>query len=86
MEALVSSFVMSAATIIQPRGRPLSPTMTAMREVDRALRPPGKPVWKLSWRLPQEISESYIVQPFLDICERQAVATKFCMEDLLEIP
>jgi hypothetical protein len=60
--------------------------MAAMREVYRALCAPDKPVWKLSWRLPPEVFESHVVRPFLGICERQGVATKFCMRDFVQIP
>jgi hypothetical protein len=66
--------------------RPLGPTMAAMCEVYPALCAPSKPVWKLSWRLPPEVFEPHIVQPFREICKRQGVATKFCMKNLVEIP
>ena len=83
----VRHVVYSTAKIVQLRGTAFSPTMAAMREVYKALCAPGKPVWRdFSWRLPPEVCEPHIVQPFREICRRAGVADKFCMRDLVEIP
>jgi DNA repair photolyase len=77
--------VYSPVKIVQPRGRPLSATMTALRDLYRALSAPDRPVWRGgSWRLPKEVADEHVVGPFLDICRRAGVAAKFCMRDLVE--
>ena len=78
--------VYSPVKIVQPRGRPLSATMTALRDLCSALCAPGKPVWRGgSWRLPKEVADEHVVGPFLETCRRAGVAAKFCMRDLVEI-
>ena len=78
--------VYSPVKIVQPRGRQLSATMTALRDLYKALSAPGRPVWRGgSWRLPKNVADEHVVGPFLDICQRAGVAAKFCMRDLVEI-
>jgi len=78
--------VYSPVKIVQPRGRPLSTTMTALRDLYRALCAPGRPAWRGgSWRLPKQVADEHVVGPFLDICQRAGVTAKFCMRDLVEI-
>ena len=61
--------------------------MTAMRELYKALSMPGKPAWQGgSWRLPRNVCDNHVVQPFLALCGQQAVPAKFCMKDLIETP
>lgn len=81
-EVGVRHVVDSAAKIVRPWGRALSPTRAAMREVYRALCSPGKPVKKPSWRLPRRSSSRTSFSQFV----KSVVAAKFCMRDLLEIP
>jgi DNA repair photolyase len=79
--------VYSAAKIVQPRGRQLSPTMAAMRRLYEAICAPSKPVWRgFSWRLPQHVAEQQVVRPFVEICKHRGVAARFCMRDLVQIP
>ena len=83
----VRHIVYSAAKIVHLRGRTLSPTMAALRTLYQSLSVPDKPVWRGgSWRLPREICNSHVVQPFLEICRRRGLRAKFCMQDLLETP
>ena len=85
LEVGVRHVVYSPVKIVQPRGRPLSATMTALRDVYKALSAPGRPVWRGgSWRLPKEVADEHVVGPFLGICQRAGVAAKFCMRDLVE--
>lgn len=85
-EVRVRHIVYSAAKIVKPRGGSLSTTMAAMRDLYAALSAPGKPLWRGgSWRLPREIADKHVVEPFLQICGRRGVSAKFCMTDLLEI-
>ena len=82
----VRHVVYSPVKIVQPRGRPISATMAALRDSYRALSAPGRPVWRGgSWRLPKEVADEHVIGPFLDICQRTGVAAKFCMRDLVEI-
>lgn len=85
-EVDVHHIVYSPAKVVKPRGSSLSPTMAAMRDLYAALSAPSKPEWRGgSWRLPREIADKYVVEPFLQICRRRGVSAKFCMTDLLEI-
>ena len=79
--------VYSPAKIVQPRGRPHSPTMRAMRQAYESLAAPQKLVFRGgAWRLPSDVSDRYIVGPFLDVCRREGVRAKHCMQNLLETP
>ena len=84
-EVGVRHVVYSAVKVVQPRGRQLSATMAAVRDLYRTLSAPGKPVWRGgSWRLPKKVADDHVVGPFLEICQRAGVAAKFCMRDLIE--
>jgi DNA repair photolyase len=86
-EVGVRHIVYSPVKIVQPRGRSLSPTMAALRELYRALSAPSRPVWRGgSWRLPNEAAAKHVVGPFLNVCQQAGIAAKFCMQDLTEIP
>ena len=79
--------VYSPVKIVQPRYRKMTPAMTQVKEVYRAMAYPAKPVWRGgSFRLPKEISDREIVHPFLRICEEVGVRAKFCMTNLIETP
>lgn len=81
----VRHVVYSPVKIVQPRGRPLSETMSALLDLYRALSAPSRPVRRGgSWRLPKAVADELVVGPFLDICQRAGVAAKFCMRDLVE--
>jgi len=85
-EVGVQHVVYSPVKIVQPRGRPLSATMVALRDLYTVLSAPGKPVWRGgSWRLPKVVADEHVVGPFLEICQRAGVAAKFCMSDLIEV-
>ncbi len=85
-EVGVQHVVYSPVKIVQPRGRPISATMAALRDLYSALSAPGRPVWRGgSWRLPKEVADEHVVGPFLEICRQAGVAAKFCMRDLVEI-
>ncbi len=84
-EVGVRHVVYSPVKVVQPRGRQLSVTMAAMRDLYKALSAPSKPVWRGgSSRLPKEVADEHVVGPFLEICERAGVTAKFCMRDLVE--
>lgn len=84
-EVGVRHVVYSPVKIVQPRGRPLSPTMSALLDLYKALSAPGRPVRRGgSWRLPKEVADELVVGPGLDLCQRAGVTAKFCMRDLVE--
>ena len=79
--------VYSTAKIVQTRNRRLSPTMRALREVYRLMASPRKLVFRgAAWRLPGDVANSRIVDPFLDICRRESVPARHCKHNLLETP
>jgi DNA repair photolyase len=85
-EVGVRHVVYSPVKIVQPRGRPLSETMSALLDLYTVLSAPGRPVRRGgSWRLPKAVADELVVGPFLDICQRAGIAAKFCMRDLVEI-
>jgi DNA repair photolyase len=80
----VRHVVWSVAKIVKPRGRPLSPTVAALRPAYTHLAGGQKLVFRGgSWRLPDEVARQRIIEPFLAICRKQGVAAKFCMANLL---
>jgi DNA repair photolyase len=86
-ELQVRHVVYSPAKIVQPRGRKLTPTMRALREVYSACAYPERLVFRGgSWRLPEAIARAHVVQPFLELCRRQNVTAKYCKHNLIETP
>ncbi len=86
-EVNVRHIVYSATRIVQPRGQMLSETMKALRDLYHALSAPGKAPWGHGgWRLPPQVSDQHVIPPFRDICSREGVTAKFCMQDLIETP
>jgi len=79
--------VYSAAKIVQPRGRKLSPTMQAMRQVYNCVAEPEKPIFRGgAWRLPDAFARSQVTEPFLETCRRVGVTAKYCKHNLIETP
>lgn len=83
----VRHIVYSPVKIVQPRRQKLSATMESLRRVYQTITLPGKPIWHNgSWRLPYDIAEVNIIRPFLEICNRHGVKTKYCKQNLIETP
>ena len=81
----VQHVVYSPAKITQPRGRKLSDTMRVMRTAYEHFVAPEKLTFRGgSWRISQQITQTKIVQPFLEICERERVTAKYCKQNLVE--
>lgn len=86
-EIEASHVVYSAAKIVQPRGRKLSPVMQAMRKAYESAAAPGKLIFRGgAWRLPDPVADRCVTQPFLQVCERIGVKAKHCKRDLIETP
>ncbi len=76
--------VYSAAKIVQPRSRPLSDTMRAMRQAYEFLAAPQRLIFRGgAWRLPADVVNSQIVKPFLDVCRREGIPARHCKHNLL---
>ena len=83
----VRHVVYSPVKIVQPRRSKMGPEMSCLLEVYRAIARPEKLVWRGgSWRLPPSTAERYVTAPFLDICQRNGLTAKFCMQNLVETP
>lgn len=86
-EIKVKHIVYSTAKIVQPRGRKLSQSMRTLRNVYESFAAPEKLTWRGgSWRLPYAVANEKIIQPFLEICQKKGIATKFCKQNLIETP
>jgi len=76
--------VYSAAKIVQPRSRPLSDTMRAMLQAYKFLAALQKLIFRGgAWRLPADVADNHIVNPFLDICRREGIPARHCKHNLL---
>ncbi len=77
--------VYSAVKITQPRGRAISHIMESIRAIYADLAGPSGLVFHGgSWRLPENITNNSVIQPFLDICRNYAMPAKHCMQNLIE--
>jgi DNA repair photolyase len=84
-EVRVLRVVFSPAKIVRSRDAGLADPMRRLRDVYAHMTAPEKLVWRGgSWRLPQAVSDRYIVAPLLEICRCEGVPAKFCMCNLLE--
>lgn len=79
--------VYSAAKIVQPRGRKLSPVMQAMRRAyECATGPSGLTFRGGAWRLPESIATRRVTQPFLEVCRLVGINARHCKRSLIETP
>jgi hypothetical protein len=79
--------VYSVAKIIQPRFKPIDPTMAKLKRVYQHLASPGPLVYRGgSHRLPDTIAKQQIIAPFLALCRTHHQKAMFCKENLLSTP
>ena len=77
--------VYSAAKIVQPRGRKLSPVMQAMRRAyECAAGPSGLTFRGGAWRLPESVADRRVTQPFLEVCRLVGINARHCKRGLIE--
>ncbi|MHB1156105.1 MAG: SPL family radical SAM protein [Phycisphaerales bacterium] len=82
----VHHVVYSPAKIVQPRMRPLSPTMQRMKMLYEAVAAPERLVFRGgSWRLPP-VAQAAVTSPLSDLCRRYDVPAKCCWQNLIETP
>lgn len=68
-------------------GRALTAWYRKLRDVYRHMAGHEKlPFRSGSWRLPYEIADQAVIQPFLDICKKHGVKAKFCAQNLIATP
>lgn len=79
--------VYSVAKITQPRFKPLSETMQKLKQAYEHLCNPQRLVFSGgSWRLPHNIAQPHVVEPFLDICHRYNIPITYCKQNLVSTP
>ena len=77
----------SAAKIVRPRFRKMSPVMQQMKRAYEYLAAPNRLKFQGgSWRLPPEIVQDCVTEPFAALCRAHDVDSKFCMRNLIETP
>jgi len=79
--------VYSVAKIVQPRFKPISQIMKNLKQSYEHLACPRQLVFRGgSWRLPREVAQHHIIEPFLKICQNNHILAKFCKQNLVETP
>ncbi len=79
--------VYSVTKITQPRFKPLSETMQKLKQAYEHLCKPQRLTFSGgSWRLPHDIAQQYVVEPFLDICRRYNMPATYCKHNLVSTP
>ncbi len=83
----VMHIVYSVAKILRPRKGALSVVMSSFLEGYRYLAGSNNLEFRGgSWRLPWNIAQEHVVEPFVDLCSRRGLATKFCKQNLITTP
>ena len=83
----VIKIVYSVAKITLPRFKPLSETMQNLKRVYEHVAQPQRLVFHGgSWRLPHNIAQHHVVEPFLAICRRYDMPAMFCKQNLVSTP
>ncbi|MCX7934923.1 MAG: hypothetical protein N3A66_06650 [Planctomycetota bacterium] len=76
--------IYSVAKICRPRGQPLAPAMRRLLACYRHVAGERGLVWKGgSWRLPAEVAQDFIVEPFLAMCRAHGISARFCLHNLI---
>jgi DNA repair photolyase len=79
--------VYSVAKVVVPRYKPMTEQMNRLKQVYEYLADGNKLVFRGgSWRLPQNIAKTHIVDPFIEICNKYDMKACFCKQNLLETP
>jgi DNA repair photolyase len=86
-ELATPHLIYSVAKITWPRCGSLSPVMERMKQVYQHLST-GQPLTFHggSWRLPEGTAKTFVVGPFLDLCDRYSISAKPCKTNLIETP
>lgn len=74
----------SVAKIVSPRYKSMPGPMLQLKKVYENMVNHKKLVFRGgSWRLPDEVAEEYIVEPFKEICNKHEMKAYFCKQNLL---
>ena len=83
----VRHIVYSTAKITQSRYRTMNDTMQKMKAVYQAFATPQRLDWQGgSYRLPRDIAQQKILDPFLQACQQHNLTAKFCKQNLITTP
>ena len=83
----VRRIVYSVAKITQPRFKQLSPPMQNLKRAYEHLANPQRLAFRGgSWRLPHDIAQQHVVEPFTTICHRYNMPATFCKQNLVSTP
>ncbi|MCJ7543429.1 MAG: hypothetical protein MUP47_02505 [Phycisphaerae bacterium] len=86
-EVEVMHVVHSVAKLPRPRGGVTSEVMKKLLSGYRHLARSEKLTFRGgSWRLPDDIARSQIVEPFLALCRHHGLAAQFCKQNLIKTP
>ena len=86
-EAQVQHIIYSVARIVQPRYRKMSETMQKMKAVYQTYAEGQKLLYQGgSYRLPTQIAQQKILNPFLQLCDQNNLPAKYCRQNLLSTP
>ena len=87
VEVRALHIVYSVAKIILPRSKPMSPTMQNLKRLFADLAHPSKLLFRGgSWRLPDDVAQQHVVDPFLKLCHKHGIKALFCKQNLVSTP
>jgi DNA repair photolyase len=79
--------VYSVAKVVSPRYKPLGEEMQNIKKVYEHLANGEKLIFRGgSWRLPNDIAQEQIIEPFKNICHSYNLKTCYCKQNLLATP
>ena len=80
----IMHIVYSVAKIIQPRFKPVPISIAKLKQTYEHITSPNKLIFKGgSWRLPNNIAQPQIIDPFLNICKSKNINPIYCKQNLL---
>jgi DNA repair photolyase len=83
----VLHIVYSVAKIVAPRYKLITEAMQQLKRVYEYVASPDKLIFRGgSWRLPHNIAQKHIVEPFLEICDNYGIKAHLCKRNLLSTP
>jgi DNA repair photolyase len=86
-EVRVMHVVYSVAKLPRPRNGGMSEVMTKLMASYRQLASSETLNFRGgSWRLPDDIARSHVVEPFLVLCRRHGLTAQFCKQNLIKTP
>lgn len=79
--------VYSVAKVVVPRYKTMTEPMKKLKQVYEYMADGNSLVFRGgSWRLPHDLAQTHIVNPFIEICNNYKMNAYFCKQNLLETP